>query len=226
MVQWVACIPLPVEKGATLLHFAPVALETRAPYAVSLRLTLFGKEMVGRSIVLDGARLGHAESLALDEAFTELNEPGPELVGLEVALTSTRMNLDLSHSTCVLETRSSGVPLFYRAALITRTGQKGVTLLPSSAAMRTSIAITNIGAAHTSSSLAFQSTNKEWSKSLKVELAPHSVREVEVPSEGIDREDNLLFSVEPIAGRLGSETACFVLGRRKDGVATWIEEAS
>lgn len=93
------------------VHFFPNSAVPGGPYTVSCSLTVFGKGLERRSVVLDGARLGHPDGLRLEDAFPVLRSDYSGLLGLEIELAypQERINLLPSHVSVELSSADGSV---------------------------------------------------------------------------------------------------------------------
>jgi hypothetical protein len=91
----------------TIIHFFPSAQVTSAPYPVIFKLRVFGKDIVSKSIALEGGRLGQPDGVRLEDAFPHLADGTSGIIGLHVELSTSQPRIDLSTSHIVIELVSS-----------------------------------------------------------------------------------------------------------------------
>ncbi len=85
------------------VHFFPAAGVTSGPYSISCMLTLFGKGVERRSVVLDGGRLGQPDGVRLEDAFPSLRGEASGLFGLEIQLSCSQGRVNLRASQAAVE---------------------------------------------------------------------------------------------------------------------------
>ncbi|MBN8549300.1 MAG: hypothetical protein J0M12_08305 [Deltaproteobacteria bacterium] len=106
-VRWLSfCISNAVTRS--VVHFFPASVNVAGPYAAQCKLSLFGKDIERKSVVLEGARFGQPDGFRLDDVFPQLQEGTSGFFGLEFELSTTQPRTDLSASTCVIELSSRG----------------------------------------------------------------------------------------------------------------------
>ena len=98
------------------VHFFPTAGTTAGHYPVSCHISLFGKGIERRSVVLEGGRLNQPDGIRLEDAFPSLANEGSGMYGIEVALECPQARLDLRNSRVVIEMVSPEFSLSYGAA--------------------------------------------------------------------------------------------------------------
>ncbi len=98
------------------VHFFPTAGTTAGHYPVSCRLSLFGKGIEYRSVLLDGGRLNQPDGIRLEDAFPSLANETSGMCGIEVSLECPQGRLDLRNSRVVIEMVSPDFSLQYGAA--------------------------------------------------------------------------------------------------------------
>lgn len=111
-VRWVTCA-VSNAITRTIIHFFPAANITNAPYPVSVRLTIFGRDSTSRSITIEGGRLGQPDGIRLEDAFPEISEGVSGFMGVEIELLSIQPRIDLRYSSCIVEFVSSGQGVRY-----------------------------------------------------------------------------------------------------------------
>lgn len=106
-VRWLSfCISNAVTRS--VVHFFPASVNTAGPYAAQCKLSLFGKDVEKKSVVLEGARFGQPDGFRLDDVFPQLQEGTSGFFGLEFEISTPQPRTDLSASTCVIELSSRG----------------------------------------------------------------------------------------------------------------------
>ena len=100
------------------VHFFPTAGTTAGHYPVSCHLTLFGKGIERRSVLLEGGRLNQPDGIRLEDAFPSLANEGSGMYGIEVALECPQGRLDLRNSRAVIEMVPPEFSLSYGAAAL------------------------------------------------------------------------------------------------------------
>jgi len=100
----------------TRVHFFPSAGVTSGPYAIACTLTLFGKGVEKRSVVLDGGRLGQPDGVRLEDAFPSLRGEASGLFGLEVELSCSQGRVNLLSSQAAVELVSPSASVQYAVA--------------------------------------------------------------------------------------------------------------
>lgn len=106
-VRWITfCISNAVTRS--IVHFFPASVNIAGPYGAQCKLSLFGKDVERKSVVLEGARFGQPDGFRLDDVFPQLQEGVSGFFGLEFEITTTQPRTDLSASSCVIELSSRG----------------------------------------------------------------------------------------------------------------------
>jgi len=95
------------------VHFFPFAGVTSGPYTIVCTLTLFGKGVERRSVMLDGGRLGQPDGVRLEDAFPSLRGEASGLFGLEVKLSCPQGRVNLLTSQAAIELVSSQSSTLY-----------------------------------------------------------------------------------------------------------------
>lgn len=101
------------------VHFFPVAANVHGPQNVLCKLTLFGKGIERKSVVLDGGRLGQPDGLRVEDAFPVLRGEMAGLFGLEIELSTPTERVNLLSSQACIEIVSSSFSVTYFAAPFT-----------------------------------------------------------------------------------------------------------
>ena len=100
----------------TRIHFFPTASTGGGHHAVSCQLTLFGKGVETRSIVLDGGRVNQPDGLRLEDAFPALRGDLSGVFGLEIQLASPQGRVNLMGSQSAVEFVSPQFSMLYGGA--------------------------------------------------------------------------------------------------------------
>lgn len=98
------------------VHFFPVAANVHGPQNVLCKLTLFGKGIERKSVVLDGGRLGQPDGLRVEDAFPVLRGDLAGLFGLEIELSTPTERVNLLSSQACVEIVSPGFSVSFFAA--------------------------------------------------------------------------------------------------------------
>jgi hypothetical protein len=95
----VFCLSTPTIR--TRIHFFPSAGSVGGAAGVNCTLTLFGKGVEKRAVLLDGGRIGQPDGVRLEDAFPSARSEGSGIVGLEILLECPqgRVNMASSHAT-------------------------------------------------------------------------------------------------------------------------------
>lgn len=106
-VKWLTfCVSDAICK--TIVHFFPSAGVVTAPYPAECKLTLFGKDLETKSVVLDGARFGQPDGVRIEDAFPILRQERDSLAGLEIEISSSQPRVNLESSSCIIELAYKG----------------------------------------------------------------------------------------------------------------------
>ncbi len=100
----------------TRVHFFPSAGASGGHSAVSCVLTLFGKGIEKRSVMLDGGRLNQPDGLRLEDAFPALRGEVSGAFGLEIQLSCPQSRVNLLTSQTAVEFVSSSSSMMYGGA--------------------------------------------------------------------------------------------------------------
>lgn len=87
----------------TVVHFFPSSGNVTAPYPAHCKLSIFGKDLQRKSILVEGARLSQPDGIKMEEAFPQLKSDVSGYFGLEVEISTPQPRIDLSGSSCVIE---------------------------------------------------------------------------------------------------------------------------
>lgn len=101
------------------VHFFPTAGVTSGPYSINCLLTLFGKGVERRTVMLDGGRLGQPDGIRLEDAFAALRGDASGLFGLEVRLSCSQGRVNLLSSQASIEVVSAQSAVLYAVAPFT-----------------------------------------------------------------------------------------------------------
>lgn len=132
MVRWLgfcACNAL----TRSVVHFFPSSGNVTAPYPSNCKITLFGKGLDRKTILLEGARLSQPDGVKLEEAFPALKGGDVNgLFGVIVEMSTNQPRIDVSPSACIVEltTRAHSVrywPKPLQNGLSTKTGTKEIS---------------------------------------------------------------------------------------------------
>lgn len=110
----VFCLSTPSIK--TRVHFFPSAGATGGHFPVSCLLTLFGKGIEKKSVLLDGGRLNQPDGLRLEDAFPVLRGEVSGVFGLEIQLSCSQGRINLLSSQAAVEFVSSASSMMYGCA--------------------------------------------------------------------------------------------------------------
>ena len=111
------CISTPSIK--TRVHFFPTAGGSTSHHAVTCVLTLFGKGIEKKSVMLDGGRLNQPDGVRLEDAFPTLRGEASGIFGLEVNLSCPQGRVSLLTSQAAIEFVSQNSSLLYVSAPFT-----------------------------------------------------------------------------------------------------------
>lgn len=111
------CVSTPTIKSR--VHFFPTAGVTSGPYSINCLLTLFGKGVERRTVMLDGGRLGQPDGIRLEDAFAALRGDASGLFGLEVRLSCSQGRVNLLSSQASIEVVSAQSAVLYAVAPFT-----------------------------------------------------------------------------------------------------------
>lgn len=100
----------------TRVHFFPSAGASGGHFPVSCTLTLFGKGIERRSVLLDGGRLNQPDGLRLEDAFPVLRGEVSGVFGLELQLSCPQGRVNLLSSQAAVEFVSSSSSMMYGCA--------------------------------------------------------------------------------------------------------------
>ena len=100
----------------TRVHFFPSAGSSGGHFPVSCILTLFGKGIEKRSVLLDGGRLNQPDGLRLEDAFPALRGEVSGVFGLEIQLSCPQGRVSLMGSQAAVEFVSSASSMMYGCA--------------------------------------------------------------------------------------------------------------
>jgi len=100
----------------TRIHFFPSAGAAGGHLPISCLLTLFGKGVEKRSVLLDGGRLNQPDGLRLEDAFPALRGDVSGVFGLEIQLSCSQGRVNLLHSQTAIEFVSSTSSMVYGGA--------------------------------------------------------------------------------------------------------------
>jgi hypothetical protein len=97
----------------TRMHFFPSAGITTGPFSIACTLTLFGKGIERKSVVLDGGRLGQPDGLRLEDAFPVLRGDVAGIFGLEIQLACSQSRVNLLSSQAAIELASPQLAVMF-----------------------------------------------------------------------------------------------------------------
>ncbi len=100
----------------TRVHFFPSAGAAGGHSPVSCLLTLFGKGVEKKSVLLDGGRLNQPDGLRLEDAFPVLRGEVSGVFGLEIQLSCPQARINLLSSQAAVEFVSSTSSMMYGCA--------------------------------------------------------------------------------------------------------------
>jgi hypothetical protein len=116
------CFSTPAIKSR--VHFFPSAGVTSGPYSIACMLTLFGKGVERRSVMLDGGRLGQPDGVRLEDAFPSLRGEASGLFGLEIQLSCSQGRVNLLASQAAVELVSPQFSAMYSVAAFRHAGEE------------------------------------------------------------------------------------------------------
>lgn len=108
------CLSTPSIK--TRVHFFPASTASTSHQPIACVLTLFGKGIEKRSVMLEGGRLNQPDGIRLEDAFPTLRNEASGIFGLEVQLISQQGRANLLHSQAAVELVSANANLLYASA--------------------------------------------------------------------------------------------------------------
>lgn len=120
------CISTPSIK--TRVHFFPTAGGSTSHHPVTCILTLFGKGIEKKSIMLDGGRLNQPDGVRLEDAFPTLRGEASGIFGLEVSLSCPQGRVNLLTSQAAIEFVSQSSSLLYMSAPFTPESDEQVSV--------------------------------------------------------------------------------------------------
>jgi hypothetical protein len=97
----------------TRVHFFPTAGSTTSHQAITCVLSLFGKGIEKRAVMLDGGRLNQPDGVRLEDAFPTLRNEASGIFGLEVQLSSQQGRVNLLQSQAAIELVSPQASILY-----------------------------------------------------------------------------------------------------------------
>lgn len=100
----------------TRVHFFPTAGSTTSHQPITCVLSLFGKGIEKRAVMLDGGRLNQPDGVRLEEAFPTLRNEASGIFGLEIQLSSQQGRVNLLQSQAAIELVSPQSSLLYYSA--------------------------------------------------------------------------------------------------------------
>ena len=100
----------------TRIHFFPSAGSAGGHMPVTCILTLFGKGLEKKTVMLDGGRLNQPDGLRLEDAFPALRGEVSGVFGLEVRLSCPQGRVNLLNSQAAVEFVSSTSSMLYGGA--------------------------------------------------------------------------------------------------------------
>jgi hypothetical protein len=100
----------------TRVHFFPTAGSTTSHQPIVCVLSLFGKGIEKRAVMLDGGRLNQPDGVRLEEAFPNLRNEASGIFGLEIQLSSQQGRVNLLSSQAAIELVSPQSSLMYNSA--------------------------------------------------------------------------------------------------------------
>ncbi len=124
----VFCISTPTIK--TRVHFYPSAGASSGHHAVACLLTLFGKGIEKRSVLLDGGRLNQPDGVRLEDAFPTLRAEASGVFGLEIELSSQQSRLPLQSSLAAVELVSAQSTVMYMSVPFLPVGESSTRETP------------------------------------------------------------------------------------------------
>ena len=100
----------------TRVHFFPTAGSTTSHHPITCVLSLFGKGIENKAVMLDGGRLNQPDGVRLEEAFPTLRNEASGIFGLEIQLSSQQGRLNLLSSQAAIELVSPQASIMYYSA--------------------------------------------------------------------------------------------------------------
>ena len=100
----------------TRVHFFPTAGSTASHQPITCVLSLFGKGIEKRAVMLDGGRLNQPDGVRLEEAFPTLRNEASGIFGLEIQLSSQQGRVNLLSSQAAIELVSPQASIMYYSA--------------------------------------------------------------------------------------------------------------
>lgn len=100
----------------TRVHFFPTAGSTTSHQPITCILSLFGKGIEKRAVMLDGGRLNQPDGVRLEDAFPTLRNEASGIFGLEVQLSSQQGRVNLLQSQAAIELVSPQASILYYSA--------------------------------------------------------------------------------------------------------------
>jgi hypothetical protein len=100
----------------TRVHFFPTAGSTASHQPITCVLSLFGKGIEKRAVMLDGGRLNQPDGVRLEEAFPTLRNEASGIFGLEIQLSSQQGRVNLLSSQAAIELVSPQASVMYYSA--------------------------------------------------------------------------------------------------------------
>ena len=100
----------------TRVHFFPTAGSTASHQPITCVLSLFGKGIEKRTVMLDGGRLNQPDGVRLEEAFPTLRNEASGIFGLEIQLSSQQGRVNLLSSQAAIELISPQASIMYYSA--------------------------------------------------------------------------------------------------------------
>ena len=100
----------------TRVHFFPTAGSSTSHQPITCVLSLFGKGIEKRAVMLDGGRLNQPDGVRLEEAFPTLRSEASGIFGLEIQLSSQQGRVSLLESQAAIELVSPQSSLLYYSA--------------------------------------------------------------------------------------------------------------
>ncbi len=97
----------------TRVHFFPTAGSTTSHQPITCVLSLFGKGIEKRAVMLDGGRLNQPDGVRLEDAFPTLRNEASGIFGLEVQLSSQQGRVNLLQSQAAIELVSPQASILY-----------------------------------------------------------------------------------------------------------------
>lgn len=100
----------------TRVHFFPTAGSTTSHQPITCVLSLFGKGIEKRAVMLDGGRLNQPDGVRLEDAFPTLRNEASGIFGLEIQLSSQQGRVNLLQSQAAIELVSPQASILYYSA--------------------------------------------------------------------------------------------------------------